>query len=459
MRTNDAAPGGIAVAADALSLNGGGIRSTAGAPAVLDLGTHAIRRDWKHRVNGSVATVPQVQGLWVSTCPSKGTAYGAGEEIKVRVAFDLPLKVTGTPQLALSVGDCLRQARYSGIGVSRSSLVRRPSLCFGYLVQAEDSAPGGIGVAADALSLNGGSIRSTAGAPAVLDLERHEFWRDSKHRVNGSILTAPRVRGVQVSSHPSNGTAYGAGEKIEVRVAFDLPLKVAGSPQLALTVGDCLRQARYWTSSWSGRSLIFWYLVQAEDSAPGGITVAVDALRLDGGSIRSTAAAAAVLDLGTHVFTRDSEHKVDGSIATVPKVKRLRVFSRPSNGTAYGVGEIISVVVSFTVPVTVTGIPRLVLNVGEHRRNVWGRMSTSLSNSIFFKYRVQVEDAAPEGIAIAPDALSLNAGRIRSNAGISAIFDLGSQNASRQDSRHRVDGSIVPDTRNIMSGQPHARKV
>ena len=448
VQAQDAAPGGIAVAANALSLNGGCISSVAGAPAVLDLGAHAFKRDSKHKVDGSIATVPHVKRLGVSSRPSNGTAYGAGEEIEVEVDFDLPVKVTGSPQLALQMGGRKCQAALSFLG-----RWFRP-LSFLYRVQAKDAAPGGIAVTADAISLNGGCIRSLAATPAVLDLGTHAFKQDSKHKVNGDILTAPKVRDVQVSGRPSNGTAYGAGEEIKVEVDFDLPVKVTGSPQLALQMGSRKCQAALSSSSgsWS-RGLSFTYLVQAEDSAPGGIAVAADALSLNGGCIRSLAAASAVLDLGAHAFKRHSKHKVDGSIATVPQVRLLSVLSSPSNGTAYGAGEEINVCVDFDLPLKVTGSPQLALTVGNHLRRARCSVSSVSGSSLWFNYRVQTEDAAPGGIAVAADALSLNGGSVRSLAAAPAVLDLGTH-AFGRNSMHKVSGSILTNPKVRGRGGP-----
>ena len=436
VKVEDTAPVGLAIAPDAMSLNGGSIRSLAGAPAALDLGTHAFKRNSKHKVNGNILTAPKVRDVQVSGRPSNGTAYGAGEEIDVEVDFDLPLKVTGSPQLALQIGGRKCQAAHS-----RSWGL---TLSFTYLVQAEDAAPGGIAVEANALSVNGGSISSLAAAPAVLDLGAHAFKRDSKHKVDGSIATVPQVKRLRVSSRPSNGTAYGAGEEIEVWVYFDLSLKVTGSPQLTLTVGDRLRQARYSRSGVSGSSLRFAYRVQAKDAAPRGIAVEADALSLNGGSVRSLAAAPAVLDLGTHAFRRDSKHRVNGTILTAPKVRGVQVSSHPSNGTAYGAGEEIEVRVDFDfyLPLKVAGSPQLELSLGNHLRQARYLVSSVSGSSLWFAYRVQTEDAAPEGIAVAPDALSLNGGSIRSYAAAPAVLDLG-KHALKRDSKNKIDGRIA----------------
>ena len=69
---------------------------------------------------------------------------------------------------------------------------------FKYTVQADDLDSDGLGIAADALTLNGGSIRSLTGVDAVLDLGSHTFAADPTRKVDGrnrsvggSILDCP----------------------------------------------------------------------------------------------------------------------------------------------------------------------------------------------------------------------------------------------------------------------------
>ena len=56
---------------------------------------------------------------------------------------------------------------------------------FKYTVQADDLDSDGLGIAADALTLNGGSIRSLTGVDAVLDLGSHTFAADPTRKVDG----------------------------------------------------------------------------------------------------------------------------------------------------------------------------------------------------------------------------------------------------------------------------------
>ena len=109
-------------------------------------------------------------------------------------------------------------------------------------MQAADRDADGISIAADALSLNGGSIRSAAGADAELDLGGHALVNAAEHKVDGSKATPPAVDGVGISSRPQDGEAYGAGEAISVWLNFSHQVEVAGTPMLA--IGGGARRAK-----------------------------------------------------------------------------------------------------------------------------------------------------------------------------------------------------------------------
>ena len=75
------------------------------------------------------------------------------------------------------------------------------------------------------------------------------------------------------------------GETVEVMVEFDKPVTVTGTPQLALTVGDQVRHATYSTSWRDDRHAHFEYTVQEGDFDEDGISIAANALLLNGGTI------------------------------------------------------------------------------------------------------------------------------------------------------------------------------
>ena len=429
VQAGDTDKDGISILANALALNGATIRSMAGADASLDLGVHAISNDPEHKVDGSKVASPRVTSVKVYSRPQEGTAYGVGEVIEASVAFSQVVQMTGNPTLTLTVGTKhvpLRTTNHQG------------TLFFDYTVQAGDTDKDGISILANALALNGATIRSMAGADADLDLGVHAISNDPEHKVDGRKVTPRRVRRVNIYSRPQEGTAYGPGEVIKASVAFSQVVQVTGSPTLTLTVGTATKCVPLRSASRQGY-LFFDYTVQAEDKDENGISILANALALNGATIRSTAGTDADLDLGVHAISNDPGHKVDGSKVTPPRVRRVNIYSRPQEGTAYGPGEVIKVSVAFSQVVQVTGSPTLALTVGTATKRVPLR-STNRQGYLFFDYTVQAGDTDEDGISILPNALTLRGGSIRSGAGPDAVLDLGSH-AIVNDPEHRVDGS------------------
>ena len=233
---------------------------------------------------------------------------------------------------------------------------------FRYRVRADDSAPGGIGIASDALAPNGGSIRTAAGTEANLAVVS-DPGRDAKHKVNGR--RAPEVESVRIISRPRDGSARGAGEAIDIPVTFDLRVETPGTPSLLLEVGNRYRHARLHRLQWN--RVQFRYIVQEGDRDPDGITLACTELFFNGGRIRSVAGTDPIGDLGHPAIGGDGSHKVDGSRASVPEVRRVTIISRPQEGATYGAGESIEVLVGFDVWVEPAGNPGLALTVGAAR--------------------------------------------------------------------------------------------
>ena len=103
-------------------------------------------------------------------------AYGQNEQVTVRVAVRNEVTVTETPTLTLDVGALPRQAGY----VSEDSTATK--LAFVYTVVAADEDEDGIAIAANSISLNGGSIRTSGGED--IDLSHAEVAASVAHRVS-----------------------------------------------------------------------------------------------------------------------------------------------------------------------------------------------------------------------------------------------------------------------------------
>ena len=175
-------------------------------------------------------------------------------------------------------------------------------------MQADDRDIDGIDIPENALALNGGAIVDSNGTPAVLATA--PLLNAADHKVDGSKAFRPEVDGLWINSRPQDGPAYGAGEEIRVQLRFSQPVEVAGNPTLAIGVGGHTRQASF--DEWWGENVRFLYAAQSADRDTDGISIAADALNLNGGSIRNAVGTEAELDLGGHALVNAADHKVDG---------------------------------------------------------------------------------------------------------------------------------------------------
>ena len=418
----------------------------------LDAGAYYVRvTSYGSNTGGYVlhlrsrSVVPTVRGVAIRN-PLSGDTFELNDDIVVEVTFDQRVLVTGRVQLALTIGSTTRQlSRNYGDG----SATRQ--LHFYYRVQPSDRDADGVSIGADALTLDGGTIRdysyslasgiSSSTTDAALGLGGHAISNSAGHKVDGSRESSPVVTGVHIWPDPSNGDAHELGEDINVSVYFDRLVDATAQVSLALTVGSSVRQASRVFGSTSGTSgLIFRYVVQPSDRDADGIGIGAGALTLNGGTIRiHRGNANASLSLGGHAISHSASHKVDGSRDTAPAVRSLILSPRPAQGDAYEVGEVIWGSVVFDRDVEVTGEPQLEIQIGSATRQA--RFYRHIVDRLYFQYVVHPSDADEDGISVGASALKLNGGTIRTIGGTAnAALDLGSH-AIANSANHKVDGS------------------
>ena len=126
-------------------------------------------------------------------------------------------------------------------------------------------------------------------------------------------------------------------------------------------------------------------------------------------------------------------------IATPPTV--TSVNSSTNNGS-YKVGDIISIQVTFSESVIVSGTPQLTLETGSTNR-VLNYASGSGTNSLTFSYTVQAGDTSSDLDYASTTALALNSGSINDLAGNTGVLTLPSLGASGSLSANKA---IVIDT-------------
>ncbi len=115
------------------------------------------------------------------------------------------------------------------------------------------------------------------------------------------------------------------------------------------------------------------------------------------------------------------------------------ITSSPASGDTYGNGEAIVAAVTFSEAVTVSGEPRVRLDVGERKR--WARYDRSSEDGtvLVFAYLVRKVDADGDGVSIGADQLGLNRGSIEDADGNAAGL---AHPALATQSGHKVDGSL-----------------
>ncbi|HXH30000.1 MAG TPA: hypothetical protein VNJ01_04240 [Bacteriovoracaceae bacterium] len=363
-----------------LSLNGGAIQNL----AMSQNATLAFTLP-----NSSGITVDTVNTSILSVAPPVNDVYLLGENLDFVVNFSANVTVTGTPQLSLTLGLFSVNATYvSGSGTN--------ALTFRYTVVAGDEDGNGVTVASP-VDLNSGTIKDATNDPALLSFIAPNT---ALVLVDGIVPTIASV------TAPADGTYYN-GDNIDLTVSTSENVTVSGSPRIQLTVGATTKYAVYLAGSGTN-SLIFRYQVGSGDLDANGIAVTAS-LDLNSGTLMDTAGNG--LTPLTFTAPLTSGIKVDGTNASIISL------SAPANAT-YKTGNVLYFISTFSRPVTVSGTPRISLNLGgavTYATYVSGSGTTALT----FSYTVIANDEDADGIAL-NSPLELNGGLIKDSTNINA---------------------------------------
>ena len=390
---------------------------------------------------------PRVTGVAVTSGAGADATYALGETIRVTVRFSEAVAVSGSPGLNIDMDPAewgtKRAAYESGSGTTK--------LVFAHEVVEPNLSMRGVAVLADSLALNGGAIRSAAtGAAAAL--AHGGLAHDPAHKVDWRLAprdtTPPRL----VRGEVDGGTMRlffsealdprFTGGRFLVDVAHETPhagFYAAGAVSVSgnvVTVGLGAGNPRAQAGRLEGN--LVGYLRRAD----GG-----------GGALRDLAgnpvAAPHVLPLAGGETWRGAEEwrfvKTRLANLTGPAVTGVALVSDAGADATYAQGETVRAAVTFSEAVTVTGAPRLKLDLGggaggERWATYRGGSGTA---ALAFAYTVARGDASSAGVAVLANTLELNGGGIRA-AAREKNADL-AHGGLGHDANHRVDGT--PDTR------------
>ena len=389
----------------------------------------------------SAYAVGRSGGSIVQSSTWASSVYRIGDDVKVTLTFSENVTVTGSPQLELAIGSNDRTADYESTDGSAA--------VFSYTVAEGDTDSDGIAIAANKLTLNGGSIKDVAENDA--NLTHNALAAQDGHKVDG---VRPTLTGLYFgSSSGGSDGAYTAGEILLIRAEFtEGPIhgSVSGAPQVKLDF-DSEEKTASWDNSLrfnDDRTWVtyFGYVVQEGDLDSDGPVISANSFDLNGGFIRDTAGNDAVL---THsVVAAGSSFIVD---AVGPTVSSIAITSAPGDDDTYGTGDKIEVTVTFSenmsFPGSITCSPDVVHCKAELELDIGGTARTAAYQShngaeAVYAYTVQAGDTDDNGIAIG--ANKLTGLLIKDAAGTNGTgindADL-SHDAVTDDAGHKVSGA------------------
>lgn len=326
-----------------------------------------------------IRSVPTVANL--SSVPTSGT-FGNNSSLALKIEFDEPVVVSGTPYLALNSGGI---ATYSG---GSGSTV----LSFGYTVGAGQSTSLLDSIAANALVVDGASICGIAGVEADLTLPVGD---EPGSLALESGLVVDSVRPQVLIGAPSKS----------VTVAGPVTYSISLVDENLIAV-DLVSHHMYLDSDGTANGSISVIGSFPEYTATISDITGIGRIRL-------------VVDFGVAIDAANNLSLRATSESFAVNAAVTNITSTSADGT-YAGGDHLSLQVRFTGSVYVIGKPRLALNSGGFAQYASG----SGTDTLQFDYVPEASDAAARLDVASVNALFLNGGIIETPGGIGANLSL-----------------------------------
>lgn len=330
---------------------------------------------------GSDVTAPTVSSVSFSSSAGSDATYKVGDVLSFQVGFSENVNVTGSPRIPIQ-GLSGKYATYSS-GTGTSNLI------FSYTVSANDVDVDGVALSANTLELNGGSISDPSANQAIIT--HSALAASGSHKVDGILPT--------LSSSTPSDNATAVGTTSDIVLIF--------SEAVAAGTGNITIRAA------SGDSVIEQIPVGDPRISISGSTITVNP-----NSVLSSLTsyyvlidATAVVDSAGNAYAGiSSSTALNFTTANASAPTVSNVTSSTTNGS-YKAGSTISIQVTFTKNVTVTGTPTLTLETGETNT---AAIYTSGSGStiLTFTYTVANGDTASDLDYASSTALTLSGGTI-----------------------------------------------
>jgi formylglycine-generating enzyme len=248
-------------------------------------------------------------------------------------------------------------------------------------------------------------VYSKRSRPSKASRKKPVILRSESLEPRLALAVADRIAPAVRSITPPAAQTYAQGSTLSFTVNFTENVIVTGSPTLPLTIGGIVRQA-----AWNGRgsgsnALVFTTPVQSGDAAPNGVQIA--------GPIG--------LSAGTTIRDRAGNRLIAAASGTFPRVVVDAVGpSVIGHGSIAATPTLVSLAVTFTEPVVVTGKPTIPFTLAGTQRQLVYSSGTG-SNVLVFAYRPSAgEVPTTANVALSTQAIALNGGAIADRFGNAA---------------------------------------
>jgi hypothetical protein len=184
-------------------------------------------------------------------------------------------------------------------------------------------------------------------------------------------------------------SVYGEGDLLVFKVNFSRTVDVSGQPTLAVQLGSETREALYQSGSGTSQ-LVFSLVIDPSDS--GNVTISSGtSIQTDvDNRISDSATGIGISQLS--VGTVDTTGiVVNTSAPFVVRVSAIKTSVMATGKKAYQIGELLTVLVTFSESVLVTGLPTMALKIGKLSRSLV-YSSGSGTDTLTFTYKITKAD-------------------------------------------------------------------
>ena len=101
--------------------------------------------------------------------------------------------------------------------------------------------------------------------------------------------------------------------------------------------------------------------------------------------------------------------------STAPTISTVAITSNPGTNNTYATGNTITVSVTFSEAVTVTGTPYVTINIGGQSRNAAYTGAGTATGQVLFAYTVLAGERDTDGVSVSANSLALSGGTIQAD--------------------------------------------